>query len=158
MKLTTKGRYAVTAMLDLALHYHGQPVVLAEIAERQCLSLAYLEQLFCRLRRAGLVKSCRGPGGGYAPGRPLGEISVAAVLAAAEEPLQVTRCGGAGDCQDGQPCLAHELWCELENHLDRFLASVNLADLAARHRRSGDGWKSLRHRPALREYREPLPK
>lgn len=132
MRLTTRGRYAVTAMLDLALHDRGAPVALADIAERQDISLAYLEQLFARLRRAGLVASVRGPGGGYRLALLEQDISVAAIIAAVEESLDATRCGGSGDCQSGARCLTHELWTDLSQHLDDFLGAVTLASLTAR--------------------------
>lgn len=131
MKLTSKGRYAVTAMLDLAFHAQGGPVPLPGIATRQDLSLSYLEQLFTRLRRAGLVKSTRGPGGGYTLERPLDGISVAAVIAAVDEQVDSTSCSGAGDCHDGQQCLTHDLWEDLNDQIHDFLGSITLQDLLA---------------------------
>lgn len=131
MKLTTKGRYAVTAMLDLAIHGAEDPVCLGDIAARQDISLAYLEQLFTRLRKQGLVESTRGPGGGYRLGRPAEEISVAAVIAAVDEPLDSTRCSGEQDCQRGERCLTHQLWEDLNRHIYGFLDSITLAKLAA---------------------------
>lgn len=133
MKLTTKGRYAVTAMLDLALHGTERPVPLAAIARRQGISLSYLEQLFTRLRQRGLVTSARGPGGGYRLARPPSEISVGEVMVAVDEPVDATRCGGRGDCDGGHPCLTHELWMELSEEIRRFLAIISLADLMRRH-------------------------
>ncbi|HWP94512.1 MAG TPA: Rrf2 family transcriptional regulator [Gammaproteobacteria bacterium] len=132
MRLTTKGRYAVTAMLDLALHDAQGPVCLGDIARRQDISLPYLEQLFTRLRRKGLVVSTRGPGGGYNLARPAAAITVAAVVAAVDEPFEATRCGGVRDCQQGQICLTHELWEELGRHIHGFLSKVTLAELMAR--------------------------
>lgn len=132
MKLTTKGRYAVTAMLDLALNGESQAVCLGDIAARQDISLAYLEQLFTRLRRHGLVESVRGPGGGYRLGRPPEAISIAAVVAAVDEPLETTRCNGDRNCQRGERCLTHQLWEDLGEHIHAFLASVTLASMAAR--------------------------
>ncbi len=132
MRLTTKGRYAVTAMLDLAFHREEGPVTLADISRRQAISLSYLEQLFSRLRRKGLVESTRGPGGGYRLGRPAEEIAVAEVIEAVDESVDATRCGGRGDCQADQRCLTHELWCELSEHIHRFLDGVSLATLVAR--------------------------
>ena len=129
MKLTTKGRYAVTAMLDLALHEGGGPVPLASISRRQGISLSYLEQLFTRLRQHGLVRSARGPGGGYSLARPAERISVAEVMAAVDERVDATRCGGRGDCDGGLPCLTHELWWELSEEIRRFLDGISLADL-----------------------------
>ena len=113
MRLTTKGRYAVTAMLDLAIHATEGPVPLADISQRQGISLSYLEQLFARLRRQGLVSSARGPGGGYRLAHAASEIAVVDVINAIDENVNVTRCGGEGNCQDGEPCLTHELWCDL---------------------------------------------
>lgn len=129
MRLTTKGRYAVTAMLDLALHATENPVPLADISQRQGISLSYLEQLFARLRKQGLVDSARGPGGGYRLSRPADEIAVADVITAIDEKVNVTRCGGKGDCQDGQPCLTHELWCDLSDQIYDFLSSISLGKL-----------------------------
>jgi Rrf2 family iron-sulfur cluster assembly transcriptional regulator len=129
MRLTTKCRYAVTAMLDLALHDHGDPTALADIADRQELSLSYLEQLFAQLRRAGLVKSVRGPGGGYQLTRPSTEINVAEIVVAVDEDVDVTRCSGRGDCQNGHKCLAHDLWMGLSEQIRHFLTGIHLADL-----------------------------
>ena len=132
MKLTTKGRYAVTAMLDLALHSDGGPVTLADISQRQGISLSYLEQLFSRLRRAELVESARGPHGGYKLAGQTGDISVAAVVSAVDEQVDVTRCGGFRNCQGDQPCLTHDLWSDLSNQIHDFLNAVSLADLVNR--------------------------
>lgn len=133
MQLTTRGRYAVTAMLDLALHAGSRPLRLADIAARQGLSLSYLEQLFACLRRDGLVASVRGPGGGYRPGRPLEQISVGQIIDAVNERIDVTRCDGRGDCQQGDTCLTHHLWTELSANLHAFLGQITLADLLGRH-------------------------
>ncbi len=133
MKLSTKGRYAVTAMLDLALHFERGPVALAEISSRQGISLSYLEQLFAQLRREGLVSSVRGPGGGYRLGRDPEQISVAEVITAVNESLDATRCGGGGDCHDGEVCLTHKLWLELSKQIYDFLSSISLAEVIARH-------------------------
>jgi len=129
MRLTSKGRYAVTAMLDLALHVHQGPVTLAGISERQGISLSYLEQLFTRLRKQGLVVSTRGPGGGYSLSRPAYAIAVAEVVTAVDESVDATRCGGRGDCQDGKRCLTHELWAELSEQIFSFLSDITLGDL-----------------------------
>lgn len=129
MRLTSKGRYAVTAMLDLALHVRDGPVTLAGISERQGISLSYLEQLFTRLRKRGLVASTRGPGGGYSLSRDAHEITVAAVVMAVDENVDATRCGGRGDCQDGRRCLTHELWSELSDQIYGFLSEISLGDL-----------------------------
>jgi len=132
MKLTTRGRYAVTAMLDLALHQRDGPVSLAEIAERQGISLSYLEQIFARLRRQELVHSTRGPGGGYRLGRDATAISVADVIGAVDETVDATRCGGMQNCQGEERCLTHDLWHDLSYQLQDFLAGIDLAQLVAR--------------------------
>ena len=132
MHLTTKGRYAVTAMLDLALHKDGGPVSLTDVSRRQGISLAYLEQLFVRLRKRGLVMSERGPGGGYRLCRGLSRISVADVIRAVDEQVDVTRCGGHRNCQADQPCLTHDLWEELTERISGFLNGVSLHDLTQR--------------------------
>ncbi|VAW83058.1 Iron-sulfur cluster regulator IscR [hydrothermal vent metagenome] len=129
MKLTSKGRYAVTAMLDLALHENQGPVTLAAISKRQNISLSYLEQLFTRLRKQSLVSSTRGPGGGYSLGRAAHEIPVAAVVTAVDESVDATRCGGLGDCQDGKRCLTHDLWTELSGQIYTFLNEISLGQL-----------------------------
>lgn len=132
MRLTTKGRYAVTAMLDLALNEGRGPIRLAAISERQCISLSYLEQLFSHLRRQELVRSVRGPGGGYRLNKAAEEISVADVISAVNEDTDATRCGGKGDCQDGDICLTHHLWMDLSDRIREFLSDISLADLVAR--------------------------
>ncbi len=129
MRLTTKGRYAVTAMLDLALHADKGPVALADISERQGISLSYLEQLFAKLRRNELVSSVRGPGGGYRLSRSGSTIHVAQVIDAVNETVNVTRCNGNGGCQDGHNCLTHQLWCDLSQQIHDFLSGITLADL-----------------------------
>lgn len=133
MKLTTKGRYAVTAMLDLALHHDQQPINLADISTRQDISLSYLEQLFSRLRKRGLVESARGPGGGYMLARPPANISIADVIQAVDESVDATKCGGQKNCQGGEDrCLTHDLWEELSNQISGFLNGISLADLVGR--------------------------
>ncbi|MDO3385136.1 Fe-S cluster assembly transcriptional regulator IscR [Gilvimarinus sp. SDUM040013] len=132
MRLTTKGRYAVTAMLDLALHSESGPVSLADISERQGISLSYLEQLFSKLRRESLVVSVRGPGGGYRLAQTSAAVSVAAVVDAVSESLDATKCLGAGDCQDGQICITHHLWQDLSGQIHNFLSGISLADLVSR--------------------------
>ena len=129
MRLTTKGRYAVTAMLDLALHYDQGAVTLAEIAKRQGISLSYLEQLFARLRRNGLVDSVRGPGGGYNLAHDPAKISVADIVVAINENIDARRCGGKANCHGDERCLTHELWEELSDRIHSFLQSISLADL-----------------------------
>ncbi|MFN3712719.1 MAG: Fe-S cluster assembly transcriptional regulator IscR [Alcanivoracaceae bacterium] len=132
MRLTTKGRYAVTAMLDLALHAENAPVSLADISERQGISISYLEQLFAKLRRHKLVVSVRGPGGGYQLGAEPQAISVASVIDAVDEPVDATRCGGQGDCHEGEVCLTHHLWTDLSTRIHQFLSGITLGDLVAR--------------------------
>lgn len=132
MRLTTKGRYAVTAMLDLALHLDQGPITLADISKRQGISLAYLEQLFSRLRKNGLVLSARGPGGGYSLGREPGAISVAEVIRAVDESVDATRCGGRKNCQGDNRCLTHDLWEDLSEQISKFLSGISLADLVQR--------------------------
>lgn len=132
MRLTTKGRYAVTAMLDLALHFEEGPITLADISQRQCISLSYLEQLFAKLRRQGLVESTRGPGGGYRLSRSPMEIPVADVILAVDEKVETTRCGGLANCQDDEQCLTHELWSELSQQIYQFLCGISLGNLVQR--------------------------
>lgn len=132
MKLTTKGRYAVTAMLDLALHAARGPVNLADIARRQAISLPYLEQLFAKLRKRELVDSVRGPGGGYQLKKPAEVISVSEVINAVDEPVDATRCGGSQNCQGELRCLTHDLWTELSDHITSFLSDVTLGELVQR--------------------------
>jgi Rrf2 family iron-sulfur cluster assembly transcriptional regulator len=132
MRLTTKGRYAVTAMLDLAIHYKSGPITLADISKRQGISLSYLEQLFSRLRKNGLVDSARGPGGGYRLSRNAAEICVADVITAVDEKVDAMRCDGKGNCQDNGPCLTHELWCDLSDQILDFLKGINLEQLVER--------------------------
>lgn len=132
MRLTTKGRYAVTAMLDLSIHAIKGPVNLTEISRRQDISLSYLEQLFAKLRQRKLVSSVRGPGGGYRLARPEKEIHVAEIIDAVSESLDTTRCQGKGDCQMGETCLTHYLWQDLSDQIHNFLSNISLADLVAR--------------------------
>jgi len=132
MRLTTKGRYAVTAMLDLAIRFDKGPISLAESSERQGISLSYREQLFTKLRRAGLVKSTRGPGGGYALSRSSYEIAVADVITAVDEKMDTTRCGGLGNCHDDERCLTHDLWTDLSDKINTFLNSITLGSLVDR--------------------------
>ena len=129
MRLTTKGRFAVTAMLDLALRHHQGPVTLAGIGVRQSISLSYLEQLFGKLRRHALVESVRGPGGGYCLARPTEKVSVADIILAVDEPLDATQCGGMENCQDDRRCMTHNLWATLNDKLYEYLNSVTLQDL-----------------------------
>ncbi|MGZ4968135.1 MAG: Fe-S cluster assembly transcriptional regulator IscR [Methylobacter sp.] len=133
MRLTTKGRYAVTAMLDLAFHSQIKPVTLTDIAARQTISLSYLEQLFARLRRAGMVKGVRGPGGGYKLCRKTSDINIADIIAAVNEPLDSTKCGGEANCQKDQACLTHDLWMGLSEQIREYLKGISLADLLERN-------------------------
>ncbi|MDX1512656.1 MAG: Fe-S cluster assembly transcriptional regulator IscR [Gammaproteobacteria bacterium] len=134
MKLTTKGRYAVTAMLDLAIHDQHGPVALSDIATRQGISLSYLEQLFARLRKRGLVKSVRGPGGGYQLARDASDIAVSDVIWAVDELVDATRCGGRENCQGEERCLTHDLWEDLSRQIRDFLNGIDLAQLVDRRR------------------------
>ena len=129
MRLTTKGRYAVTAMLDLAIHQGKGPITLADIAQRQGISLSYLEQLFAKLRKSSLVTSVRGPGGGYNLARSPAEIHVAEVIAAVDESVDTTRCGGAHNCQNNGPCLTHDLWHDLSDRIYEHLNKISLQQL-----------------------------
>jgi len=131
MRLTTKGRFAVTAMLDIAMHGGKRPVTLAGISQRQSISLSYLEQLFGKLRRHTLVESVRGPGGGYTLARELEKVSVADIITAVDEPLDATQCGGKENCQDDRRCMTHELWATLNDKMYEYLDSVKLSDLVA---------------------------
>jgi Rrf2 family iron-sulfur cluster assembly transcriptional regulator len=133
VRLTTKGRYAVTAMLDLAFHSQKKPVTLTDIAARQTISLSYLEQLFARLRRAGMVTGVRGPGGGYQLSRNAKDINVADIIAAVDEPLDSTKCGGKGNCQKNQACLTHDLWMGLSEQIREYLKGISLGDLLERY-------------------------
>jgi len=132
VRLTTKGRYAVTAMLDLAFHHGAGPITLADIAERQDISLSYLEQLFSRLRKRQLVSSVRGPGGGYVLGKGSEDIFIAEVIAAVDEKVDTTRCGGDHNCQKNERCLTHDLWHDLSDQIYDYLSHISLNDLMKR--------------------------
>ena len=130
MRLTTKGRFAVTAMVDLAMRGGKAPVTLAAISERQKISLSYLEQLFGKLRRNNIVESVRGPGGGYYLARPGSKISIADIVVAVDEPLDATKCGGKGDCHGEQhPCITHDLWMGLNEKIHSYLEDISLQQL-----------------------------
>lgn len=131
MRLTTRGRYAVTAMLDLALRGPQKPISLADISQRQEISLSYLEQLFAKLRQNSLVTSVRGPGGGYRLSRAGSEISVAEIIDAVNESVDATSCAGKGNCQGGDVCLTHHLWDQLSEQIHGFLSNITLAELTA---------------------------
>lgn len=132
MRLTTRGRYAVTALLDIAIHQGEGPVALGDVAARQGISQSYLEQLFVKLRRAGLVRGVRGPGGGFRLDREPDGIDLAAVVASVDERLEATRCGGAGNCQQGELCLTHAVWSDLSERIHDYLASTTLGALVRR--------------------------
>jgi Rrf2 family iron-sulfur cluster assembly transcriptional regulator len=134
MRLTTKGRFAVTAMIDLAMNNHAGPVTLADISGRQKISLSYLEQLFGKLRRSSLVSSVRGPGGGYNLAKKEDEVSVADIIIAVDEPIDATQCGGKENCRDEQKCLTHDLWTNLNKHIFDYLRDVKLAELVEKNR------------------------
>ncbi|NJO15552.1 MAG: Fe-S cluster assembly transcriptional regulator IscR [Thioploca sp.] len=129
MRLTTKGRYAVTAMLDLAINRDQGPITLADISQRQGISLSYLEQLFSRLRKRGLVDSARGPGGGYRLSRPADSIAIAEVISAVDETVDATRCKGQKNCHDSRACLTHQLWTDLSDQIREFLNGITLAQV-----------------------------
>ena len=134
MKLSTKGRYAVTAMLDIAIHNSEGPVSLSDISARQGISLSYLEQLFGRMRRRGLVASTRGPGGGYSLAHAPDQIAIADIIVAVDENVDATRCGGKADCQNQERCLTHELWEDLSDQIHDFLSRISLADAINKER------------------------
>ncbi|HEX2567121.1 MAG TPA: Fe-S cluster assembly transcriptional regulator IscR [Burkholderiales bacterium] len=131
MRLTTKGRFAVTAMVDLSMRQQRGPVTLAAISERQHISLSYLEQLFGKLRRAHLVNSVRGPGGGYNLARSVNDITVAQIISAVDEAVDATQCGGKENCNDDKRCVTHDLWATLNEKMNDYLSSVSLADVIA---------------------------
>ncbi|HEV8503409.1 MAG TPA: Fe-S cluster assembly transcriptional regulator IscR [Casimicrobiaceae bacterium] len=150
MRLTTKGRFAVTAMLDVALHADNGPVTLAAIADRQKISLSYLEQLFGKLRRNGLVDSVRGPGGGYQLARATEAMTIADIIRAVDEPIDATQCGGRENCHDDKRCMTHELWAGLNAHIYGFLRGVTLAEMVRRQqpKQGGDVVVMQDHRAA----------
>jgi Rrf2 family iron-sulfur cluster assembly transcriptional regulator len=158
MRLTTKGRFAVTAMIDVAMHGTAGPVTLAAVSERQKISLSYLEQLFGKLRRHGLVESVRGPGGGYNLARPSDTVSVADVILAVDEPIDATQCGGRENCFDDRRCMTHELWAGLNAHIFSFLRSVSLAELVRQQQpKTGEVEVLQDHRPPFQAPRRPAP-
>ena len=157
MRLTTKGRYAVTAMLDLSINASKGPVTLSDISKRQDISLSYLEQLFSKLRKQELVSSVRGPGGGYLLGRRDSEIDVAEIIDAVSESLDTTKCRGKGDCHGGETCLTHHLWEDLSEQIHHFLSNITLADLVSKReieriaRQQQDRIHQATNSPAARE-------
>lgn len=154
MRLTTKGRYAVTAMLDLAINATQGPVSLSDISERQSISVSYLEQLFAKLRKRDLVSSVRGPGGGYQLAMPPARLFVAQIIDAVDESVDATRCGGQGDCQQGATCLTHELWSDLSTQIHNFLSSISLQELLDRREVQA---VAIRQSAAQRQRRETAP-
>jgi Rrf2 family iron-sulfur cluster assembly transcriptional regulator len=155
MRLTTKGRFAVTAMIDLAMRQHNGPVTLAGISQRQKISLSYLEQLFGKLRRHELVESTRGPGGGYTLARPMRDVTVADIIFAVDEPLDATSCGGKENCHDDGPCMTHELWTNLNKKMIEFLDGVTLQELVEQQR-SRETKAPPKQISVLREHRAAL--
>lgn len=154
MRLTTKGRFAVTAMLDLAMQDGQRPVTLAGISQRQRISLSYLEQLFGKLRRHKLVDSVRGPGGGYTLARELGAVSVADIITAVDETLDATQCGGKENCHEDQKCITHDLWTDLNRHILEYLGAVTLKQLIDGQKARQDAvtpMHDMRESPRLRE-------
>ena len=132
MKLTTKGRYAIIAMADLVLHCRNAPVSLKDITKRQKISLSYLEQLFSKLRESRIVKSIRGPGGGYTLGRDSSDISLLDIITAVDEKIDQTQCGGAMNCNHDKPCLTHYIWTELNEKINQYMRGITLSDIATR--------------------------
>ena len=154
MRLTTKGRFAVTAMIDVAMRQHEGPVTLAGISERQRISLSYLEQLFGKLRRRGLVTSTRGPGGGYQLERAMDRTTVSDIIFAVDEPLDATQCGGKENCHDDRRCMTHELWATLNVRMLDYLDSVTLADLVEQQKqkpKAGSASVAVLHDSRLRQ-------
>lgn len=144
MRLTTKGRYAVTAMLDLSLNYGAGAITLADISERQGISLSYLEQLFARLRKQGLVSSSRGPGGGYRLSRSAENITVLDVIAAVDEKVDSTQCQGKHNCHADEQCVSHELWESLSDQIRSYLDGISLYQVVSDYQRSRSGEKVIK--------------
>jgi Rrf2 family iron-sulfur cluster assembly transcriptional regulator len=155
MRLTTKGRFAVTAMIDLAMNDSEGPVTLAEISERQRISLSYLEQLFGKLRRRALVSSVRGPGGGYNLARKAEELSVAEIIRAVDEPIDATQCGGMENCRGERKCLTHDLWASLNDKIFEYLNGVTLAQLVTRAQAEEHQVMELKDQRSGRGHTEP---
>ena len=153
MRLTTKGRFAVTAMIDLAMRHGSGPVTLSEISERQKISLSYLEQLFGKLRRHALVDSVRGPGGGYCLAKSMDQVSVADIILAVDEPIDATQCGGKENCRDEQKCLTHDLWAALNDRIFDYLHSVTLSQLVTDQK--SDNIKVIRDQRIGKKKNEP---
>ena len=143
MRLTTKGRFAVTALLDLALQRQTRPVTLAEISQRQQISLSYLEQLFAKLRSRGLVDSVRGPGGGYCLAKEMGQVSVAEIILAVDEPIDSTQCNGKENCHNDRKCMTHDLWIKLNELIFDHLGAVTLKQLVD-EQKEREEWRKAR--------------
>ena len=157
MRLTTKGRFAVTAMVDLAMRHGRGPVTLAQISARQKISLSYLEQLFGKLRRHSLVDSVRGPGGGYCLAKDIAQISVADIILAVDEPIDATQCGGKENCQDDQKCLTHDLWAALNERIFEYLGSVSLRHLVDNQKAKESGIAPVHDMRESGSRRVPVP-
>jgi len=157
MRLTTKGRFAVTAMIDLAMQGGKEPVTLAEISERQKISLSYLEQLFGKLRRRELVSSVRGPGGGYQLAKKAEELSVADIIRAVDEPIDATQCGGRENCRDERKCLTHDLWASLNERIFEYLNSVTLAQMVTKAQAQDEDVKVMEIKDQRARRGEPEP-
>ena len=155
MRLTTKGRFAVTAMIDLAMHDSEGPVTLAEISDRQRISLSYLEQLFGKLRRRALVSSVRGPGGGYTLARKSDDLSVAEIIRAVDEPIDATQCRGKENCRDDHKCLTHDLWASLNDKIFEYLNAVTLAQLVTKAQSEDMRVMELKDQRSARGHTEP---
>jgi len=146
MRLTTKGRYAVTAILDLALNCDDKPVNLSDISERQAISLSYLEQLFSKLRKCGVVKSVRGPGGGYLLNSPKDEITVAHIINAVNESIELSRCEGRANCHEGKQCLTHNLWVDLSTRINDFLDNISIGELIRQNQQQAENARAERQK------------
>ena len=155
MRLTTKGRFAVTAMIDLAMQCGSGPVTLAEISQRQKISLSYLEQLFSKMRRRVLVDSVRGPGGGYRLAKDMAQVSVADIILAVDEPVDSTQCGGKENCHDGQKCITHDLWTNLDQHVVDYLSAVTLKQLVDEQKATQNGVVQVQDMRGTLAKREP---
>lgn len=157
MRLTTKGRFAVTAIVDLGLRHGSGPVTLAEISGRQKISLSYLEQLFGKLRRRGIVDSVRGPGGGYCLARDMAQLTVAEIILAVDEPIDATQCAGKENCKDEEKCLTHDLWANLNERIFDYLGSVTLRHLVENQRAKEAGITPMHDMRLVSRKRDPAP-
>jgi Rrf2 family iron-sulfur cluster assembly transcriptional regulator len=155
MRLTTKGRFAVTAIVDLGMRHGSGPVTLAEISGRQKISLSYLEQLFGKLRRRGIVDSVRGPGGGYCLARDMSQLTVADIILAVDEPIDATQCAGKENCKDEEKCLTHDLWANLNERIFDYLGSVTLRHLVENQRAKEAGITPMHDMRLVSRKRDP---